>query len=370
MPWLWRGNEKGCPSLLYLWILQEDNLMKAALLKNIGNLILSESKDLDCGNDEVLIKVKASSICSTDIKLIYYGHRDLKLPRIPGHEIAGTIVKSGKNVKAYKVGERVQIAPGVPCRKCLYCLKGAENMCNSMSIIGFHIDGGFAQYLRIPKDGLKAGIINFIPKNLSFEKACLAEPLACCINALNLGQLAEGESVAIFGAGPIGCLLMQLSRVLGASKIIVIETDKKRLEFAKKFGADCYIHSSNKEAFATIEEKTDGKGVDVLIAACSDGKIPGQAINVLAKRGRILFFSGISNQNVPIDYNLVHYRELHIIGAYGCTSEQNRKALRLIHSGAIDVKSLITERICLDDIRKGLASAKNKKGMKVVINKF
>jgi len=346
--------------------------MKAALLKNNGNLIFSDIKRPNCGINDVLIKVGASAICGTDVKAVYRGHRDLKLPRILGHETAGTIAGFGKNVKGFKIGERVQVAPGICCGTCAYCRKGIENMCDDMRIIGFHANGGFAQYLLVPGRGVKAGIINRVPKTLSLEEACLAEPIACCINALTLGQLTKGESVAIFGAGPIGCLLIQLSRAAGASKIILVEPEKKRLEFAARFGADCYINAPDKEVFPIIERKTKGRGVNILIAACSDGKIPGQGIKVLAKRGRIVFFSGIDRvyRDVSVDYDPVHYKELHIIGAYGCSSGQNKEALGLMQRGIIDAMSLITRRMKLGELKQGIAIVKNKKAMKIVINKF
>lgn len=344
--------------------------MKAVVLKDAGNLVFSEIKPPRCKAGEVLIKVDACSICSTDVKAVYQGQRDLKMPRILGHEVAGTIAEKGRNVHGFKLGQRVQIAPGVYCGVCPYCLKGMENMCDNIRIIGFHLDGGFAEYLLVPTEGVKAGILNPIPQDLSFTEASLAEPIACCINALSLGKLTEGETIAIFGAGPIGCLLVQLSRARGASKIILIEKDKKRLKFARRFGADCHVHDSDGEAFSTIEELTNGEGVDVLIAACPAKEIPACGINLLRKRGRILFFSGIPDEEVSVNYSLIHYKELQVIGAYGCTTGQNKEALSLMARFEVNVKELITHCFALEEIEKALAIVKNREGMKVVINKF
>ncbi|MBU1122830.1 MAG: alcohol dehydrogenase catalytic domain-containing protein [Candidatus Omnitrophota bacterium] len=345
--------------------------MKAAILKNVNDLRIENLQMPKCGSDEILIEVKAAAICATDKKMILHGHKDLTFPRILGHEIAGIISKTGKNVKKLKIGNRVQISPGVVCGTCFYCREKHENMCDNMKIIGFHINGGFSQYLHIPQKGIAAGVINSIPKNLTFEEACLAEPLACCINALTLGNLSKGENIVIFGAGPIGCLLIQVSRLFGAEKIILVEPNKQRLEFAKQFNADYYIHDFNKNVFSTIKEKLK-RTVNILISACSHKKIPQWGIDILSKRGRIVFFSGIkqSYTNIPINYNLIHYKELSVIGAYGCTSKQNKTALSLIHKKLINVKSLITHYFCLDEIEKGLSFIKNKEGMKIIINKF
>ena len=341
--------------------------MKAPLLKNTGNLTLSEIATPRCGPNEILIKIEACSICAADLKIVECGHRDLVLPRVPGHEIAGTIVQAGANVKGYLIGQRVHIAPGIYCGECKYCRADADNMCEQMKILGFHLDGGYAEYMLVPQRGVDGGVISIIPEQLSFEQACLAEPLACCINAVTLGKVAKEDTVVIFGAGPVGCLLIQLCRFMETSNIIVVEKDKGRLSFAGKFNADCYIHDNGKDVFKLIKQKAGDKGVDVLLSACSDETIPAKSIDILAKRGRIVFFSGITKENISVNYNNIHYKELSIAGAYGCSFRQNKKALELIAKKVIEVKSLITHRFSLDEMNRAMETAKDKKAMKVII---
>ena len=343
--------------------------MKAALLKKSGELTLTEVKQPECKSDEVLIKVKVCGICPTDIKMVERGHRDLTLPRILGHEVSGVIVEAGERVKRFRSGMRVQVAPGIACGYCPYCIAGAQNMCDHISIIGFHHDGGFAEYMLLPREAIHSGCINKIPDNLTFEDASLGEPIACCINALEAANFQSGESIAIWGAGFMGSLIVKLSRAYRASKVIAIDRDKRRAEISKKFGADYYVNNSAEDPAERVKELSKNRGVDVIVIACSDEKVPVDAIKLLSKRGRIVFFSGLSKEvrDISIDHNLIHYKELKMVGAYGCTSRQNRLAMELLSQGYVKVSDLITHRISLDEIEKGIEIVKSHIGMKVVI---
>jgi len=245
-------------------------------------------------------------------------------------------------------------------------------MCDNMSIIGFHCDGGFSQYMSIPANGVQNGCINEIPEPLSFEEAALAEPLACCINAQELCHIRLGDVVAIFGAGPIGHLHVQLSRLLGASEIILIENAPQRIAFSKNIEVDYLINPTEVDPVQAVKERTDGLGADVVIPACSAPQVPIQGIEMLKKRGRIVFFSGLPHgyENISIDHNLIHYKEIQIFGAYGCTSEQNRQAIRMLATKRINVGYLITHRISLDRLIEGFELIDSHNAMEVVVTVF
>ncbi len=272
------------------------------------------------------------------------------------------------------MGDRVQVAPGLPCGSCPFCISGIPNMCDKMKIIGFHHDGGFAEYMLVPANGVQNGCVNTIPPSLSFEEASLAEPIACCINALKLCRVEPGDAVAIFGAGPIGHLCAQLARLFGASKIVVIENSSQRTEFAEKNHlADVIIDSSDigSDPMEAIREETDSNsnGVDVVIPACSAPEVPVQGIKMLNKRGRIVFFSGLpyGHEYISLDHNQIHYKEIQIFGAYGCTSKQNREAVRMLSTGRLNVKYLITHRISLDELITGFEMVDSHNAMEVVV---
>ncbi len=349
--------------------------MKAAVLRGKEDLKIENIDIPSCNHADISIKVESCAICKTDVKMFHAGHRDLELPRVLGHEVAGTIVEVGKEVaEEFKVGDRVQVAPGLPCGSCPFCISGIPNMCDKMKIIGFHHDGGFAEYMLVPANGVQNGCVNTIPPSLSFEEASLAEPIACCINALKLCRVEPGDAVAIFGAGPIGHLCAQLARLFGASKIVVIENSSQRTEFAEKNHlADVIIDSSDigSDPMEAIREETDSNsnGVDVVIPACSAPEVPVQGIKMLNNRGRIVFFSGLpyGHEYISLDHNQIHYKEIQIFGAYGCTSKQNREAVRMLSTGRLNVKYLITHRISLDELITGFEMVDSHNAMEVVV---
>lgn len=152
--------------------------------------------------------------------------------------------------------QRVAVAPAVPCGKCYYCQRGMQTMCLNLKGIGYHFDGGFAQFMVVPEIAVKSGSVNIIPDNLSFEEAALAEPLACAINGQELSQIGLGDTVVVIGAGPLGCMHMQLARVKGASKVILVELSSSRIDFAKNFVMpDVVINPSKEDTIQKIKVK-------------------------------------------------------------------------------------------------------------------
>ncbi|SDH63642.1 zinc-dependent dehydrogenase [Desulfosporosinus hippei] len=329
--------------------------MRAAVLEAIEKLTLTNLETPHCGPGEVLIRTKACGICRTDMKCLMQGQKDLKTPRILGHEVAGTVVARGQNVNQVSVGDRVQVSPGIPCGICNYCLKGQDNLCDSVQIIGFHVHGGFAEYLLIPARGVKNGIIQTISDHISYAEAALIEPLACSVNIQNSLNVSAEDSILIIGAGPLGILNSKLARARGVKKIIVAEINERRLKNGEKFDFDYLINVDYKDLVKEIIQLTNGTGVDVAIPCCPGIEAFSQGINALAKRGRLGFFSGIiGNTALGFDFNIIHYKELLVSGAYGCSLSDNRNALGLIAKNKGNVKNMITQRLSLDEIQRGL----------------
>lgn len=342
--------------------------MKAAILKAPGCLVLEDVATPPCPEGGLLVKIRACSICSTDVKMSHQGHRALAYPRILGHEVAGEVVESRASATGFKIGNRVQIYPGICCGQCPACRRGADNQCQNIGIIGFTYDGGFAQFLAVPPQSVARGGVNLIPNELSFEEATLAEPLASCINGQQQAGVTQDDTVLILGAGPIGLLHAMLARVNGASQVLVAERLPSRLEAPGTAPIDRMIDTGKESLEAVIQEETDGRGVDVILIACSKADVsslPG----LLSPRGRLCLFSGLpaGGSHLSLDSNLVHYRELSIIGAYGSTAAQNSAALKLIASGKVPAGSLITRRFSLDEIEKAMEHVSQREGLKAVI---
>ncbi len=342
--------------------------IKAALLDGPGSFNLKEIHTPDCPEEGLLIRVKACAICSADVKMIDKGHKALKYPRIPGHEITGIILESES--KQFKKGERVQIAPGLICGECKFCRKGVTNQCENIDIIGFTRNGGFAEYLSLPAQAVSSDIVNIIPENLSFQEAALAEPLACCINGQQLAGVEKGDTVLILGAGPIGCFHAMLSKVFGAEKVIIADKLKNRLDMAASSGADIIVDLNKDNLEKIIFEETKGLGADVILLSSGNIAVDESLINLMAPRGRISLFCGMPKENFHIKVNArtIHYKELSIVGAYGCTAEQNELALNLMSEGKVKTKWMITDEIGINDIEKGVENVKNCIGLKTIIN--
>ncbi len=331
--------------------------MKAALLRAPLKLTIEDIAEPTCPTGGAKVSVKACSICTTDAEMFANGHRDLKYPRILGHEVAGVVVEGEA------IGERVQIYPGICCGECPPCLGGAENQCRRIAIIGFSHHGGFAERVIVPP----RGVLNPIPPNLSYEEASLAEPLASAINGHEMAGLKQGDSVLVVGAGPLGLLNAALARANGAESVLVAETLPQRLAPPKGFNIDRLIDSQNEPLGRAVAEETGGQGVDVIIPACSQAD-PAQLLPLLKPRGRLCLFSGgRGSPKTPMNGDLIHYRELAVVGAYGSTASQNRRALSLIASGEVPASRLITQRLPLEGLERGLELAQGRRGLKTII---
>jgi L-iditol 2-dehydrogenase len=341
--------------------------MKAAVLQAPGKLELKETEVLTCPEGGLLLKTMACSICSTDVKMYLHGHRDLVYPRILGHEVAGEVVES-RAASGFKPGDRVQLFPGICCGECPSCRRGADNQCQHIGIIGFNYDGGFAEYIAVPPQSITGGGVNHLPDGLSYEEATLAEPLASCINSQQLCNVSAGDSVLILGAGPLGQLQALLAKHNGASKIMIAEPLAARLVIPGIAAVNRMIDINKEELAKVVAEETDGRGADVILAASGEANVAALP-PLLAPRGRLCLFSGLPRQDaiVPLDANLIHYRELSITGAYGSTTAQNRLAVELIASGDIPVAQLITKRFRLDEIEEGMEYTARRVGLKAMI---
>ena len=346
--------------------------MKAALLESPGQLVITQVPDPEPPAKGLVVKVEACSICATDIKMFRHGHRDLIYPRILGHEVAGVVVETGTGDIPFKNGERVQIAPGITCNTCPACQQGASNQCDHIGILGFTHHGGFAQYLVVPAESVACGAVNVIPSGLSFVEATFAEPLACCLNGQERVRLDSKDTVLILGAGPMGCLHTMLARAKGVRQILLAERSLKRIMIAIAAEPSRLINVSKENLKEVVKEETQGRGVDVIMLACPNSAIEYPILELLAPRGRVCFFSGLppEKSRLHFDANFIHYHEITLVGAYGCTADQNREALELMASGQINVNWLVTKRISLETLHEGIDCLMGHSGMKVVVTEF
>lgn len=334
-----------------------------------GALDLEDLPDPSCPRGGALIKVEACAVCGTDVKMLQAGHRDLTYPRILGHEIVGRIAEIDH--QGFAEGDLVQVWPGIACGRCRPCLRGNDSLCRSMKILGFNLDGGFAEMMALPEESIDRGLC-LLEGHLDPAVLALAEPLACCINGQVLARVSEGDSVLIIGGGPIGCLHALLARLRGAGKVIIAERLENRIATARRLKADRVIDAASESLEEVVAEETLGLGMDVILPATPEVKVDGAMLRMLAPRGRICIFSGpkIENGREMIDLRSMHYRETTLVGAYGSTSSLNREAVRMIASEDLDPGWLITKRSSLDRIGDALAHSAQRLGLKAVIDSF
>lgn len=317
--------------------------MQAVSVREIGSFQFERRPVPQPGPGEVLLRVTVTGLCRTDLKIIQVGHRDLVLPCVPGEEVVGEVVALGPQVDATLLNQKCYVYPGEWCGTCPACRAGAENLCRSMRIMGFHRDGGFADYVIAPLKSLIP-----LPEGLSDEQAVFAEPLSCCLNALELARLAPFEPIAIWGGGPAGQLLARAATAYDALPT-VIEPDQQRRELAKG-----------------LAEAPD-QLFDVCVVAVGNNSAYQQALAHLAPRGRLVVFSGLSKEDPTIttDFNQLHYLEQTVVGAYGCCYRHGRQAIDLLQSGRLEVRDLISHRMSLSRLDEALDLVANRQCMKI-----
>ncbi|ALG11430.1 zinc-dependent dehydrogenase [Kibdelosporangium phytohabitans] len=344
--------------------------MKVARFYAPGDIRIEQAPEPSAGAGELKLKVHNCSTCGTDLKIFRHGHHHIDPPRVIGHEIAGEVVEAGSGVDGWQPGDRVQVIAAIPCGECPDCLRGWLTICPNQRSMGYHYDGGFAEYMIVPQAVLKVDGVNRIPDSLSYAEASVAEPFACVLNGQELAGAGEGDTVVVVGAGPIGCLHVRLARARGAEAVYLVELSRSRLEMAAALvKPDAAIWSSDVDPVEEVLRLTDGRGVDVVITAAAAGKAQEDGLKMAARRGRISFFGGLPKDNpiIACDSNLVHYRELTIVGANGSSPDHNKRALELIASGAVPVDDLITHRMPLDGVLDAINTVSTGEAIKVTI---
>ena len=328
-----------------LFFMLKGGCVKGIVVRTIGSFEKTEVSVAAPGAGEVTVRVEVTGLCRTDLKIIEKGHRDLVLPRIPGEEVIGVVSETGRDVTEYSEGDRVYLYPGTWCGVCPSCLHGAENLCREMQIMGFHRNGGFAEYVTVPVRCLIR-----VPEGLSPDTAVFAEPLSCCLNALDLAGVRPGMRVGIWGAGPAGTLIDRACRAAGADTRV------------------CDPDARRRERISGLQD-LKGKEFDACFIAAGSVEAYREAQGSLASRGRMIIFSGLAQDNsiLPVDFNTLHYNEQTLVGAYGCSYRHGAAALDYLESRRIQVDDLISHRFSLWDLEEALVIVKHKRGMKVLL---
>ena len=325
-------------------------------------------------DNEVLLKTLSCAVCGYDVRVFREGHRKVRPPIVLGHEICARTINTINlpNDQVILEDRRVIVSPLIPCLNCHHCHAGYFNSCNNLNEIGSSINGGFADYISIPRNNILINGIIPIENNINDDEASLIEPLSCCLNAhLNYNIPISSEFVIIIGDGPIGLIHLQLSKLYGA-KTIVVGKISSRLNEAKSIGADLVLLNNDPdESVKKIWNYTYGKGGKLIIVATSNPEGIDLALKLAGKNSLVSLFAGTSkNKLLSIDPNILHYNQISLSGSFSSTPKVMKKAMDLVHEQKVDLRRLITHRFSLDDIDKAFNATENYNGFRSVINSF
>jgi D-arabinitol dehydrogenase (NADP+) len=312
--------------------------METIVIQKPKEIKLVERNIPEPGPGEVLIKVMASGICGTDIH-IFNGEYLGAYPVIPGHEFSGVVVSTGSMITRFKVGDRVAVEPNIACDNCIHCLNNRQNFCLNWQAIGVTLPGGMEQFVTAPEKAV------FSIGELPFEQGAFMEPLSCVAHGVERAQLKLADQVAILGAGPIGNLILQMSRLQGAAHITVLENNPGRGELARQLGADLVCSRM---------EDLQPNTYDVVIDATGVISVMNRAVDFVRNGGTVLLF-GVppSGKIMEIEAFKIFQKGLTLLSSY--TSVRNSfQAINLLRAGQIKVEPLISHRLPLEEIFKAI----------------
>jgi L-iditol 2-dehydrogenase len=322
--------------------------MRVLMYYSNRDVRLEEMAVPEIGPGELLMKVKSSGICGSDVMEWY---RKDKVPLVLGHEVAGEVAEAGQGVEKFKVGDRIAATHHVPCNTCHYCLTGHHTVCDTL-LKGTHFEpGGFAEYVRVPAINVDRGVF-LVPEGVSDDDASFMEPLACVLRGQQNARIKPGQSVLVLGCGIAGLLHISLARILGAGYIMAADTIDFRLRMAQEMGAHETFQADD-TLLDSIKQVNQGRLADLIII-CFEGFIP-LALKAVERGGTILFFSGASEDTaLSAKVNDLFWRtEVTLTSSYAGSPADCQKALHLIRAGTIPVNKLITHRVDLADGAKG-----------------
>lgn len=323
--------------------------MKVAMYYNNNDVRVEEMPAPKISENEMLVKIIASGICGSDVMEWY---RIKKAPRVLGHEIAGIITEAGKKVKKFKKGDRVFVSHHIPCYKCEYCKIGHHTLCELLRTTNFD-PGGFAEYVRVPEINIKCKGVYVIPDKMSYEDATFIEPLACVVRGQRAANVKKGNTVVIIGSGISGLLNIMLAKAKGAKKIIATDINENRLQMAKKIGADVVI-DAKENVPELIRKNNNNKLANRVIISAGSPQAFVQGVKCVEKAGWILFFAppepGIE---IPFPLFDLWNKDVTMVSTYAGVEQDFRESIKLIQSHKVNVKSLITHRLPMDQAPKG-----------------
>jgi L-iditol 2-dehydrogenase len=339
--------------------------MRAVVFHGPGDLRFEEIPVPTPAPGEVVLRIEAALTCGTDVKTLRRGH-PVMIPRVPtvfGHEFAGTVTAVGAGVRRVAEGDRLAAANSAPCAECALCLAGRPNLCEDL----LFVNGAYGEYIALPPRLVARNVVR-LASTTPAARAAFAEPLACAMLGIERGRVEPGQTVVIFGHGPLGCLLAMVAAARKC-RVIVVGKAGWRLDRVRALRvAECVDASASADVVADLRAMTEGRGADVTIDATGRPEVWEQAMAAVGRGGSVVFFGGCApGTSVQVDTRRAHYEELTLVGAFHHTPELIRQAIEALEAGVVNPDGLVTHTMGLPDVQRALDLMATGAALKVLI---
>jgi len=339
--------------------------MRAVVFHGPGDLREEELPVPEPGPGEVVLRIEAALTCGTDVKTLRRGH-PVMIPRVPtvfGHEFAGTVTAAGAGVSAVREGDRAVAANSAPCGRCRLCAADRPNLCEDL----LFVNGAYGEFIALPARLVAVNVVR-LARATPARRAAFAEPLACALGGVERARVEAGQTVAVFGHGPLGCLL---AMVAGARKARVLLVGKAgwRFERVRALGlGECMDAAASADVVAELRARTGGRGPDVTIDATGRPEVWRHAMESVGRGGSVVFFGGCApGTTVSLDTRRAHYEELALVGAFHHTPHLIRRAVEMLEAEVLDPDGLVTHRRGLEGVREALELMARGEALKVLV---
>lgn len=338
--------------------------MLQALMTSPGKIAFNDIEIPDIKSGQVLVKIIKIGVCGSDIHVYHGKHPYTSYPVVQGHEVSGEIVKISEGVIGFEIGDKVTIQPQVVCGKCYSCTHESYHICDELKVMGFQTTGMASEYFVVDADKVLK-----LPKELSFDESAMVEPMAVAVHALSRGGDVKGKKILVLGAGPIGNLIAQTAKGLGAEAVMITDLSDYRLDIAKQCNIDYCLNTRDNDLGKALLDNFGPFKADLILECVGINATMGQAI-CNARKGTSIVVVGVFGDKALVDLGLVQDRELSLIGTLMYQEKDYIKAIELIEQGKIQLKPLITNHFEFKDYLKAYEYIQEKKdqAMKIMIN--
>lgn len=338
--------------------------MKQAVMTAPGEIHFRDVPKPEVKSDEVLVRILRIGVCGSDIHVFHGKHPFTSYPVVQGHEVSGVVEKIGTGVREYETGDYVTIQPQVVCGTCYACQHGSYHICDNLKVMGFQTTGAASEFFAV-----KAAKLVKLPSGMSLDFGAMVEPTSVAIHALSRSGNVDGKSVLVLGGGPIGNLVAQSARALGARKVMITDVSSYRLRIARQCGMELSVNPNEADLSTEVSRAFGPDRADLILECAGINQTTEQAIQS-ARKGTDIIIVGVFGQKAIVDLGLVQDRELRIVGTLMYQERDYKKAIELISDGKVDLSPLITNHFPFEKYLEAYRFIDEKKdlSMKVIID--